>query len=187
MKRTQIQTDNPRFLLHGLRAVQLSLVLLAIVPFCANAQTTLNASGGSGMIAGDLYAYSIGEMVLVSTAAGGQIIVNQGLLQADSDMGVGLQEDTLAVGHMRLYPNPVNNILYLQPELEQGGVLSMRLYDMDGRLIVERDIHLSSGTELQEINMAAFAEGSYYLRTALKQGQQTSHKAFKIMKAGGSR
>ena len=86
---------------------------------------------------------------------------------------------------MTLYPNPVNNILYIQPELDNGGELSMRLYDMDGRLIVDRDIRLNSGTERQEIDMASFSEGSYFLRTALRQGQQTTHKGFKIIKAGG--
>ena len=185
MKHAQIQKITFSTFLHGLRAVRIPLALFALMPFCTQAQTTVNASGGSGTIAGNMYAYSIGEMVLVSTATTAEISVTQGLLQSDGDMTVGLQEDTLAAGHMLLYPNPVNNILYLQPQLDQGGELSMRLYDMNGRLIVDRDIQLGSGTERQEIDMASFAEGSYFLRTALRQGQQTYHKAFKILKAGG--
>ncbi|MEO7081861.1 MAG: T9SS type A sorting domain-containing protein [Flavobacteriales bacterium] len=187
MKYAQLPSDNHKIFRQGLRAVRLSLALLALIPFCAHAQTTVNASGGSGTINGDLYAYSIGEMVLVSTATVGQISVTQGLLQGEGDLHVGLQEDTLNAGNMTLYPNPVDNILYLQPELDRGGELYLRLYDMNGRLVVERDIQLSSGTERQEIEMASLAEGSYYLRTAMRQGQQTFHKAFKIMKAGGKK
>lgn len=185
MKHAQARTHTLSSFLHCLRTFRLPLALLALLPFSANAQTTVNSSGGTGTIAGNMFAYSIGEMVLVSTATTAQITVSQGLLQPDGDLHVGMQEDTLAAGNMTLYPNPVNNTLYLQPELEQGGELSMRLYDMNGRLIVDRDVKLSSGTERQEIDMASLAEGSYYLRTALRQGQQTTHKAFKIMKAGG--
>ncbi|MEO7081517.1 MAG: T9SS type A sorting domain-containing protein [Flavobacteriales bacterium] len=185
MKTVRIQTDNLRSLLHGIRAVGLSLALFALLPICAQAQSTVNASGGSGTIAGNLYAYSIGEMVLVSTATSAQINVTQGLLQADGELTVGLREDTLVAGQMTLYPNPVDNILYLQPELAQGGELTMQLYDMNGRLIVDQEVRLSSGTERQEIQMASLAEGSYFLRTALRQGEQTTHKAFKIIKAGG--
>lgn len=185
MKRFAPHKFSVQFLLKPLRSVRLSISLLALLPFYAQAQTTVNASGGSGTIAGNLYAYSIGEMVLVSTSSTAQITVTQGLLQSDGDINVGMQEDALSAGHMTLYPNPVNNILYIQPELDNGGELSMRLYDMDGRLIVDRDIRLSSGTERQEIDMASFSEGSYFLRTALRQGQQTTHKGFKIIKAGG--
>ncbi len=187
MKYAQIASNKPSVRWQGRQAFRLSLALLALIPFFAHAQTTVNASGGSGTIAGNLYAYSIGEMVLVSTETVGQVSVTQGLLQSEGDLHVGLQEDTLIAGNMTLYPNPVDNILYLQPELDHGGELSLRLYDMNGRLVVERDIQLSSGTERQEIEMASLAEGSYFLRTAMRQGQQTFHKAFKIMKAGGKK
>lgn len=185
MKHARIQMETLRTFLHGLRAARLPLALFAMMPFCTQAQTTVNASGGSATIAGNLYAYSIGEMVLVSTVTTAQVSVSQGLLQSDGELNVGMREDTLAAGNMSLYPNPVNNTLYLQPELDHGGELSIRLYDMNGRLIVDRDIQLSSGTERQEIDMASFSEGSYFLRTALRQGQQTTHKGFKIIKAGG--
>ena len=184
------------------------MALMASLPFVATAQTTVNSSGGSGTIGGNLYAYSIGEMVLVNTVSTAQFIVTQGVLQGDgfpnpgmsvdpldssieeqvqveSDATTGLQEDTLAVGNMTLYPNPVDNILYLQPDLAQGGALSLRLYDLNGRLIEDREVRLNTGTERQEIDMSYLTEGSYFLRTALQQGERTSQKAFKIIKTGG--
>lgn len=169
----------------GLRTLRLGFALLALVPFCSSAQSTVNASGGSASIGGDLYAYSVGEMVLVGSASSGQLLVTQGVLQADVDMSVSLPEETIAEGRLVVYPNPVDNILYLQPEMEQGGELSMRLYDVNGRLILDGDVRLGSGNERQEIDMASLAEGSYFLRTAMRQGDQTYNKVFKIIKSNG--
>lgn len=168
-----------------LRALGLGLALLALVPFCSNAQTSVNASGGSATIGGELFAYSIGEMVLVGSSNSGQVLVTQSELQADAGMSVSLPEETIAEGRLVVYPNPVDNILYLQPEMEQGGELSMRLFDVNGRLILDGDVRLGSGNERQEIDMASLTEGSYFLRTAMRQGDQTYNKLFKIIKSNG--
>ena len=169
----------------GLRTLRLGFALLALVPFCSNAQSTVNASGGSVSIGGDLFAYSVGEMVLVGSASSGQLLVTQGVLQADADISVSLPEGTISEVRLLVYPNPVDNILYLQPEMEQGGELSMRLFDVNGRVILDGDVRLGSGNERQEIDMASLAEGSYFLRTALRQGDQTYNKVFKIIKSNG--
>ena len=185
MKNTQNRSGKFSSLLNGLRALRFGLVLLALVPLCINAQTTVNASGGSATIDGDLFAYSVGEMVLVGSASSGQLLVTQGMLQAEPDMSVPLPEGTISKVCLLVYTNPVDNILYLQPEMEQGGELSMRLFDVNGRVILDGDVRLGSGNERQQIDMASLAEGSYFLRTALRQGDQTYNKVFKIIKSNG--
>lgn len=164
----------------------LTLVLTAMIYMSFSgvyAQRTLNVTGGSAIISGDVYAYSIGEMVLVSTVETSNLFVTQGLLQSNVDeMGV-LENNFLAEG-MNIYPNPVGNILYLQPSLSGGGKLSLLLFDLRGRLILQRRINLQTGSERQQLNLSSLQEGTYLLQANLQQENRTYNHRFKILKLG---
>lgn len=158
-------------------------ILCVTFPVAAAAQTALNASGNSGSIAGNLYAYSIGEMVLVSTETSSNLIVTQGVLQASSGT-MGVAETTFLAENLSLYPNPVENTLYLQPTLPGGGELSVGLFDLRGRQLMQRKIELQSGSERQELNLSTLQEGSYLLKATLQQGERTYEHSFKVLKRG---
>lgn len=177
------KTPKPRGAKASIWKIRLGFALVGFVffPNGINAQSTLNASGGSANIAGNLYAYSIGEMVLVSTETSSSLVVTQGVLQA-SGTNMGVEENTLLAESLLLYPNPVANTLYLQPSLPGGGELSLQLSDLRGRLIMERKINLQTGAERQELDLSSLQEGTYLLQANLQQGKRTYEHSFKILK-----
>lgn len=184
MKQDQYAGNKLRTLLQGIP--RLGLAALLLIPMAAWGQRTVNASGGSGNIGGDVYAYSIGELTRVGTATGGNLTVTEGVLQGSPDTGSGIGEAT-AGDVMRLWPNPVEDLLYLQPALPGGGELTLRLLDDAGHQVMAREIQLGAGTEQQQIDMASLAVGTYFLTATLRNGDRHYRKTFKVMKAGAGR
>lgn len=142
---------------------------------------TLNATGGSAEIAGNLYEYSIGEMVLVHTVSTPNLVVTQGLLQP-SEETVGIGELTLSDKELSVYPNPSSDVVYIQPDLMKSGKLVITLMDMTGRQLSERTAELSLGNEKQSISLNSYAAGTYMLRVVFKQGQNNYVRNFKVQK-----
>ena len=157
------------------------LLISMVFPLMTNAQRTLNATGGSGSIAGNVFSYSIGEMILVSTVETPTLIVTQGLLQSKV-MNMGVEENNLLEEGMSVYPNPVANILVLQPKLQGGGELSVKLFDLRGRLIMQRETVLHFGQEKQQLNLSALQEGTYLLQARLDQDGKVYKHNFKVIK-----
>ncbi|HET8809060.1 MAG TPA: T9SS type A sorting domain-containing protein [Flavobacteriaceae bacterium] len=145
------------------------------------AQRTLNVSGGSATISGDVYAYSIGEMVLVNTVTKPNLIVTHGLLQSNVDE-LKTEEVNLLTEGLELYPNPVDHILFLQPSLPDGGKLSVELYDLLGRIVMQRETRLDSGIEKQQLDLSALQTGVYLLKASLEQNGKVHNRSFKIIK-----
>lgn len=164
-------------------ALGMGLGMLLLIPHGAAAQSTVNASGHSGTIAGNTFAYSIGEMTVVSTVVAETFLVTQGVMQAGPDATIGVQELDNAAAQITLYPNPVSDRLYLHPELSAGSGLLIRLLDVDGRLLMERQARLGTGSEEQEIDMAPYAEGSYLLQAVVRHNDHEFQKTFQVLKA----
>jgi uncharacterized repeat protein (TIGR02543 family) len=59
---------------------------------------------------------------------------------------------------IKIYPNPVNNTLYVELENPSNGTLA--LFDMSGQIVLSQAINGNSG----QINMSALAAGNYTLR-----------------------
>ncbi|NDC41178.1 MAG: T9SS C-terminal target domain-containing protein, partial [Chitinophagia bacterium] len=102
----------------------------------AAGQSTLNATGGSAFIGGAEFEWSVGEMALVNTFTTSTIVVTQGVLQT------GLRDATLvpdlsAGAHLRVYPNPANNIVNVAYDATASGSLTLRLSDLAGRILLE--------------------------------------------------
>ncbi len=143
--------------------------------------STLNASGGSKEIAGSVYEYSIGEMVLVHTASSTNLIVTQGLLQPMEE-SVGIAEMILPDNALTVYPNPSQDILYIQPNLSGSGTLTLILSDITGREMKQQSVAIQTGNEKQSLNLQAFASGSYLLNVIFDQNDQKFIKSFKVQK-----
>ena len=158
----------------------LPLLMAALASIGANAQSTLNATGGTGTIGGDTFSYSIGEMVLVNTFQNSNFAVTQGLLQGPIG-GLGVEEVLLSEG-LEIYPNPVENVIHLQPSFDGGGELSLRLYDLQGRLIVKDQSKLQSGTEKQSLDVSILQEGTYLLQATWEQDSRVYKHSFKLLK-----
>lgn len=142
-----------------------------------------NSAGGSAVVNGNIYDWSIGEMVLVSTASGSGIIVTQGLLQPKWQVdyaGGSLALDQL----LDVYPVPSRDFISIRASMEQSGRLTCELQDMLGKRISSRIFELSPGTSVQQISMEGVANGNYMLRVSfLSQNKRTTlTSSYKIQK-----
>ncbi len=147
----------------------------------AQGMSTLNASGGSKEIAGSVYEYSIGEMTLVHTASSPNLMVTQGLLQP-MDAPVGIAERILPDNALTVYPNPSQDLLYIQPNLSGTGTLTLTLSDIAGRQISQQSVVLQTGKEKQSLSLHAVVSGSYLLKVLFDQNDQKYIQSFKVQK-----
>lgn len=160
---------------------------LKIITFClllasgaAYGQSTLNATGGGGTIAGNTYDYSIGEMTLVSTESGSNIIITQGLLQPTKDQTPDAVNDIIITqDQLTIYPNPSSAVVNIQPTFDKGGTMNILLLDATGKTIQRQEYKLANGNEKQEIDISSLANGNYMLNINFGKAKNT----YKVQKA----
>lgn len=128
----------------------------------AQGLSIINSAGNSRTIANHAYAFSIGEMTLVQTFTSSSIIVTQGLLQPASEAS-SIEDHEFFRQHLRVYPNPARDAIYLQPDFHSAGTLSAGLYDISGRAIGTFRFQ-NARDEKQVIRCSNLAAGSYLLK-----------------------
>lgn len=142
---------------------------------------TLNVSGGSNTINNQVFEYSVGEMALVHTATAPNIIVTQGVLQP-SEIETGISDSQLADGQILVYPNPVDDIVNVAANLPSGGTLQLRVYDLNGKMLNQKEMAIHSGKESTSLRFAHLASGSYVLKAVFETGSKHFYRDFKIQK-----
>ena len=146
----------------------------------------INSNGGYTTIGGNTYEWSIGEMVLVNTASAGSIVVTQGLLQPNKpSSGSAIQESQFIFDHVRVYPNPTDRLFFLSADFKKNGLMKCSLYDMNGKVIEDKEINNTSQTLQVPFDISALAAGNYMLVvsfTSNEQLGQVSKAAYKIEK-----
>jgi hypothetical protein len=142
--------------------------------------STINASGGTAIISGNTHEFSIGEL-LVETKAGANIIVTQGLLQPIPQPN-GIEDRDFFADHLDIFPNPAEEVVFLQPSFSSGGKLSYHLYDALGRSIEQAAFTLLTGKEKQTIRLKHLAASTYMLNVSFLQQGKTYTTAYKIQK-----
>jgi predicted MPP superfamily phosphohydrolase len=70
-----------------------------------------------------------------------------------------------------IFPNPVNQTLYVNLELSAAEKLSWKIYDLSGRLILNGGNELAAGKQRLEIDMQSLEEQSYVLELLIAQKQ----------------
>ncbi|MBL7765597.1 MAG: T9SS type A sorting domain-containing protein [Chitinophagaceae bacterium] len=154
----------------------------------AFSQSTLNVAGHSAKINGMTFDYSIGEMTVVSTAHSGNLIVTQGLLQpigsgsgANADPGNTTMNDL--ADQIKVYPNPTDNILFIETLETLNADFSYQLFDATGKVVLSRTEQQKAGANKFSLDLHALAQGSYYLmiRKPGKDGNAQTY-SFKIQK-----
>ena len=63
-----------------------------------------------------------------------------------------------------LFPNPVQEELTLQMDLEQRQTLQIAVFNLEGKLVQAQDLTLSSGLQTERINVANLSSGIYILQ-----------------------
>lgn len=181
---SQFNHSNP-----GMKLIYTAAALI-ISTFCiiqvAQAQpvkytTAINSAGGTANIGGNNYEWSIGEMALVNTGNGSNIIVTQGVLQpAQASGGV---TDAPINNHISVFPVPSKSIVHLQYDFPSAGNLHYELMDITGKSLLKNNLVTDGRKDKQTIDLERFANGSYMLHVNFTDaGGNQSASSFKVEK-----
>ncbi|MCC7030480.1 MAG: T9SS type A sorting domain-containing protein [Chitinophagaceae bacterium] len=149
----------------------LKMILLVFIS-CSSAavfaQQAINVSSHSAVIEGAVFDYSIGEMTRISTEHTAGLIVTQGILQpyATSPGGNAPQQNPGLNGNsdlIKVYPNPTENLLFIESVEPADATISYNLYDATGKLILNDEVLWKAGPNKFSLHLQTLAAGSYYL------------------------
>ena len=163
-----------------------ALCFMLLYNLAARAQSigpsALNATGGSRTIGGNTYEYAIGGVVSGDTYEGPGLVVTSGVLQPIVNDPDGIDQLVIDAGALSVFPNPVEQLLFLQPDFKKKGILEYILSDIQGRILLKNKVSLDRGNERQQIDMSHLAAASYSLSVVWKQAGKLYVKAYKIQK-----
>lgn len=140
----------------------------------AQAQESVNASGGDATGSGGTVAYSVGQLVY-SNSTGSSGNIGQGVQHAYEIFTVDIKETEMNIS-LIAFPNPAADDLSLQISDYNNEKLSYQLYDMQGKLLNNGQI-LARQTQVNTANLPA---GSYFIYIVNQQNQKL--QSFKIIK-----
>ncbi len=170
-----------------MKKITISLIFICSIG-TAFAQTSFNVSSHSAVINGNTYEYSIGEMTLVSTEKNANLIVTQGFLQPTSKGSVsstnpisqGIDNN---IDNIKVYPNPTEDILFVETLEAAEATGSYQLFDAAGKIVLSKTLPLKEGMNKWILNVHSLAAGSYYLVVNKPGKNGTSEKfSYKIQK-----
>ncbi len=128
-----------------------------------------NASGNGGSAS-----YSIGQ-VSYTTIVGTTGSAAQGIQHPYKIFIDGIDSHKDIILSMVVYPNPANEFVKLKIETENYEILNYQLRDLDGRLIINKQINSKETT----IPMTNLNPATYFLKIS---DDKTVIKTFKIIK-----
>lgn len=146
------------------------------------APSVLNATGGTRTIGTHEHDWSVGEVALVSTFYGANVIVTQGLLQNDISIGVHVADVNL-IRNLEVFPNPASSIVNIRFTAPGDGTLSYKLLDMAGRVAMTQSNPVTQGTVTEQFNISEFAVATYMLEITFKDNNGSeANTSYKIQK-----
>ncbi len=150
-------------------------------------QTTINAANNSAVINGNTFEYSIGEMTLVSTERNNNLIITQGYLQPQqlSSHQDNSSHSTLSdlTDKIKVYPNPTENILFIESSEALAGTITYQLLDASGKIILRKNENQVAGNNKYSLDLSSLAAGSYFLLLHKANTESTVNDlSFKIVK-----
>jgi len=145
-----------------------TLAFFSLLSTGAYCQQTINVSGHSATVNGMKFDYSIGEMTLVSTEKNANLIVTQGFLQPNSS-GSGANQSNPGSNPLsgtdlvKVYPNPTENILFVESLENADAQISYQLFDASGKIVLSEKIEWKAGPNKLSLDLKNYAAGAYYL------------------------
>lgn len=159
------------------------------MPALLYGQTVQNVASMSRTVDGMTNSCSIGEMALISTQAQATCTITQGFLQPqwilvqDPKQEEGFHELDKFSTKIKLFPNPTEAILHIETDVAQSNELYIRLYDVTGRLLQTKQKTQGLGINNHQLDMGAYANGTYQLLLVQKNEQgQEQKQTFNIQK-----
>lgn len=157
-----------------------SLLIMLAGLNTAFAQQTFNSAGSAGLAGNFGLDWSVGELTLIKTEQNGALMFTQGVLQGN--IMVFAASSSIADGEIKILPNPTPDVLYIQTGFLQPGKLSTMLYSSQGQKLINREEALN-GFSVKNINMTAYAAGTYFLEIVFADNTGNSRKrTYKIVK-----
>ncbi|MBU0508268.1 T9SS type A sorting domain-containing protein [bacterium] len=99
------------------------------------------------------------RLVIVSHSVGVSVLSYTPLSSSERPASVVPQRLSLAA-----YPNPFNSIVELRIEIVRPGLYTLRVFDVLGRTIENRSLHLSETTAVERVNLSDHSAGIYIAR-----------------------
>jgi len=142
----------------------------------APASYVLNAGAGPGYI----YLWSTGAVTqtITVTQSGtyAVTVINANGCESTDTVVVsitsGTGEQTLA-GNLTLFPNPTTGWTNLRFEDFRSGAYAVAVYDLLGRVLVQQQLDLPSGTAVHPLDLNALPSGAYFVRVSDGRGAAT--------------
>jgi hypothetical protein len=176
------------------RILTLALLSIALL-FCIRGQgqsitpSILNSSGGSydNPSSYTRYEWSFGELVLTDTyiAAGGNLIITQGLLQPCTDK-VGGEPLVLLFGlnEWKIFPNVTAGQFELDFFLTLPGQMQLQLTDAMGRVINTRNFQYHCCDRIERYDISAQPNGVYFINARYTPDKVITTDAVKPSRVG---
>ena len=140
----------------------------------AQAQESINPSGGDATGSSGTVAYSIGQVVYTTnTGINGSIA--QGVQQAYEILTVGTYETELIIS-LTTFPNPTTENLTLQISEYNNEKLSYQLFDILGKQLNNGQIT----AQQTQINMNSLPTATYFINVVNQENKKV--QSFKIIK-----
>lgn len=167
--------------------LNLGFSILLLATSSVQAQRSLNAGSGQANLSGQVHQYSIGEMTLVHTARTQSLSLTQGFLQphrilVESTSG-SAPSYTDVLENIKVYPNPTQNLLFIECFANETSTVTYQLFDAAGHLIINKNSMQEKGTDRFTVDLRTFASGTYFLLITKDQpGQKRSTYNYRIQK-----
>jgi hypothetical protein len=172
-------------MINKMKSIFLSCVFLISIQLIGFSQSitpyTLNMCGGYS----NSLEWSIGESVSVSNFIRPGLELNTGVLQPTANLITSISDfpGQYFSKQIRIGPNPVLSVLYLDIELMESGSISYDLVDLTGIERMHYEAGFVFGNYSQKIDLEKFPSGTYFIRLFFRPNNKELQTAiFKLIK-----
>jgi hypothetical protein len=168
-----------------------AILLLFFISSTTQAQqaaypSTINVAGNSSTVGNYALEWSVGESAAITTMNNSNLLVTNGLLQynVENQPEVNLIASFLP-GEIRVYPNPVKNILHINILHANKGKHQIELLDVIGDKLKQVQLYYNGMGALESWNLSGLPAGQYILnirQTHPVTGRLVKKGAYKILK-----
>jgi hypothetical protein len=154
-----------------------NLAMLWAVLLCAGlaqAQESVNSTGGNATGSGGSVSYSIGQVVYTTNTAN-EGSAAQGVQQAYEIIPVDINQNEPKIS-LSVFPNPIADNLILQVNDFERSSLNFQLCDMQGKQLSKGQIMAKQ----TQINTASLSSATYFINVVNQENQKV--QTFKIIK-----
>lgn len=136
-------------------------------------QVVGSAGGSSKAIGGYTIDFTLGEVVVAT--AGSDPSCTEGFHQPLAARNLPDSNLTTTGWYIKIFPNPVHDELKVHAYMDRAGRVDFRLVDIQGRVLVVRQLSFLQGYNDAVLNVGLLGRGVYilYMSDAVHGGQRT--------------